>query len=119
MAKVRINALTSHLRGKIGNIVYKQYGDKTVATKAPVFKKNRRISVAEKKRRARFAVANAYAMVVLADPKRVADYAPWAKRGQLDGVRPLHVNAAGRCSAYDGDFRGGGALTCNGLTLSG
>lgn len=80
MAKVSLNALTSHLRGRVGDLVFKRYGDRLVVTRVPQFKKKRMISKAEKSRQQNFAAANRYALDVLKDPKRRAAYAALAKK---------------------------------------
>jgi hypothetical protein len=80
MAKVQLNAITSHFRGKIGDIVFKWYGDKLVVTRVPRFKKKKKLSPGEKHRRSNFTKANAYAQMVLEDPARREDYAAWAKK---------------------------------------
>ncbi len=73
MAKIDRNAALSGLHGKIGGIVYKQYGDKTVASKVPVFTQpwsNPQIA-----HRSRMKAASAYADTVMQDPVAHAYYA--------------------------------------------
>ncbi len=80
MAKVSLNALTSHLRGRVGDLVFKRYGDRLVVTRVPQFKKKRTLSKGEQSRQKKFAAANRYALGVLNDPKRRAAYAALAKK---------------------------------------
>lgn len=79
MAKVTLNALTSHLRGKVGDLVFKHYGDKLVVTLAPKPAGRRTVSRAERGRRSRFSAAVRYASTVLADPAQREAYAPLAR----------------------------------------
>lgn len=79
MAKVVLNGIAAQLSGRIGDIVFKWYGDKLVACKASKRRK-RKPDAAEKQRRNAFAEANAYATGVLLDPVRSAAYAAVAKK---------------------------------------
>ena len=79
MAKGELHPFLDHLRGRVGEFVFKRYGKKLVVTRRPRFKK-RRLDAAEKKKRSLFAKANAYALRVLADPDLRAVYADSAKR---------------------------------------
>ena len=68
------NIITDGLSGGIGKqIVFKQYGDKTVVTRYPDMS-NVQPSKAQKARRGRFAEAVQYARGILADAKQKAAY---------------------------------------------
>src|SRR5689334_874814 len=68
------NIVTDGLSGGIGKqIVFKQYGNKTVATRYPDMS-NVKPSKAQKAKRGRFAEAVQYAQGILADAKKKAAY---------------------------------------------
>lgn len=67
MAKVSLNAITSRMTGKVGDLVFRTYGGQTFAQLMPKVKK-RKPSSAQKKRQLLFRNAQAYAAKILADP---------------------------------------------------
>jgi hypothetical protein len=108
MAKLRSNLLTSHLRGRVGDLVYKWYGDKVVVTRVPQFRPQKP-SKAQKIQRQGFKAAMSYAQKVLADPERRAAYAPIARKRRRS-IQVLAISdflKAPRITAVDGrGYRG-------------
>lgn len=80
MAYAHLGFGTCGFQGRIGDFVYKRYGDKTVVTKVPQFKS---WSKKQKKGRSRFAAASAHAAKVQRDPALRASYALWAEKKGL------------------------------------
>jgi hypothetical protein len=69
MARLKRNSLLNALQGSIGKeLVFKQYGDKTVVTKFPDMSKVKP-SRLQKLQRNKMKEANAYASAVKRDPK--------------------------------------------------
>lgn len=79
MARVALNAVTAHLRGKFGDIVFKRIGGKLYATRRPGPRKTKP-KTDEKKRMKRFRAAHKYAQRVMADPELKAGYAAAARK---------------------------------------
>jgi hypothetical protein len=69
MARVRNSLILEGLRGKIGEIVIKQYRYGTVVTKLPDMS-NVKSTRLQKKKRKRFKEAVAFAKSILADPEK-------------------------------------------------
>lgn len=80
MAQAHIGFDTCGFRGRIGDLVYKRYGDKTVVTRVPRFKS---WSKEQKKGRSRFSAASTYAARVQRDPALRASYALWTAKKDL------------------------------------
>lgn len=81
MAHVHQNTIAKGLRGRVGDLIYKQYGDKTVVTRVPQFSgawSKRQIAA-----RRRFGRASRYATEVQRDPARLAIYARVARKRKL------------------------------------
>jgi hypothetical protein len=78
MAHATLHPTFTGLRGKIGDLVYKRYGDKTVVTRVPKF--SGKWSKAQKAGRRRFRLASDYAQNVRADPLLNALYLRVAKK---------------------------------------
>lgn len=74
MAILLNSVLFKHLSGKLGNVVFRQCGDKTVVAKQPKVNKNRIISPAEQAVRDNFKRCSRYAHSVMADPATKALY---------------------------------------------
>ena len=66
MAKVKKNVVVEGLSGRIGNLVFKQYGDKTVVCKWPTHDPNRTPTPGEARQRGRIQEAASKAKAVLA-----------------------------------------------------
>ncbi|MBC8334063.1 MAG: hypothetical protein ISR59_12995 [Anaerolineales bacterium] len=66
MAKVKRNVIIKGLSGRIGNLVFKQYGDKTVVSQRPEHDPNRRPTPGEARQRGRIKDAAAIAKSILA-----------------------------------------------------
>ncbi len=82
MARTNNNLLTKALKGQIGKqLVFKQYGKKTVVTRYPDMSKVVP-SEAQKKQRSGFAEAVAYAQTINNDPVTKAKYAKKIKKGK-------------------------------------
>ena len=71
--------LCSAIRGRVGDRVYKTYGDKLVVTRVPRFD-GHVPSVAQRQRREKLRAATAYAQAVYADPAAKAVYVVAAKQ---------------------------------------
>jgi hypothetical protein len=67
------NTMLRSMKGRIGDIVIKQYGDKTVVSKYPDMS-NIIPSDSQKEKRSRFAEAVAYAKTINSSPVLKADY---------------------------------------------
>ena len=67
------NTMLRSMKGRIGDIVIKQYGDKTVVSKYPDMS-NIIPSDSQKEKRNRFAEAVAYAKTINSSPTLKADY---------------------------------------------
>jgi hypothetical protein len=67
MAVSAQNIITEGLRGKIGNLIFRKWGEKTVVSSVPNYR-NIKWSVAQVQNRDRFREAMAYARKVLVDP---------------------------------------------------
>lgn len=81
MARIRSNILTKGLSGQIGQqVVFKQYGKKTVVSRYPDMSKVKP-SKLQKKGRNRFAEAVVYAQAINNDPVKKASYAKKVKKG--------------------------------------
>jgi hypothetical protein len=78
------------VRGRMGDRVYKTYGDKIVVTRVPCFD-GHVPTTAQRQRRAKMRAATAYAQAVYADPVAKAIYAAAAK--QL-GRQPFRLAVA-------------------------
>lgn len=66
MAKVKKNVIIEGLSGRVGNLLFKQYGDKTVVTKWPEHDPDRKPTPGEARQRGRIREAAAMAKSVLA-----------------------------------------------------
>lgn len=82
MARVISNPILKGLQGKIGKeVVFKRYGNKTIATKYPDMSKVKP-SKLQKQKRSKFAEAVAYAKKINDDPQQKAKYQKKVKKGQ-------------------------------------
>ena len=90
MAIATFSPLSTPLRGKVGGLIFKHYGDKIVVTRAPTFSKP--WSAAQQAGRKRFAQASAYARKVQADPSLRAKYATLAAQRGLT-LRSVAISA--------------------------
>lgn len=86
MARIKNNVITHGLSGKLGgNIVFKQYGNKTIVSAYPDMSRVKP-SESQKKQRTRFKKAMMYAKYMMKDPVCKAEY---------------HSNAKGTQTAYN------------------
>ncbi len=92
MAKAGLNPALKGLRGKVGDLVFRQLYGKTVVSRAPDFSR-RKLSVAQRAHCRRFGTAAQQARLALKDPRRRAGYAAKAKRQN----RPLIAVAISDC----------------------
>jgi hypothetical protein len=74
MAKVKQNAILEGLRGRVGNLVFRQYGDQTVVSAMPVHNPQREPTPGEAAQQARIKEAAVRAKLVLADEAGQAYY---------------------------------------------
>ena len=82
MATTKNNPLLQNLHGKIaGQLVIKQYGDKTVVSKYPDMSKVK-ASVKQKGNRSVFKEAVAYARTIITDPLKKKAYADKVQTGE-------------------------------------
>jgi hypothetical protein len=102
MAFAHIGFGPGGFQGRIGDLVYKRYRDKTVVTRVPQFKG---WTGKQKEQRSGFAAASAHAVKVQRDPGLRASYALWAKKTDLtirsvaisDFLRPPVLREIGTC----------------------
>ena len=78
MARVKLNPIIEELRGQVGELVFKRYGDRVVVSKKPDMSKVKP-SAAQLAHRERFRQATVYGRVALADPATRALYEAAAK----------------------------------------
>jgi hypothetical protein len=81
MARTKNSVILYGLRGKIGDIVIKQYRYGTVVTKCPDMS-NIKASRLQKKKRQHFKEAVAYAKKIIANPVKNAAYNARLRRGK-------------------------------------
>lgn len=81
MAISKDNIVTEALSGKLGNVIFKHYGDKTVISKKPdmsnVVKTAKQIE-----NQYRFSAAQAYAKRIVADPDKKAAFMKTISKGK-------------------------------------
>lgn len=92
MAKTSFNPILEGLRGKMGNVVFRQLYGKTVVSRVPDFSR-RKLSAAQKAHLRQFKAAALQAQAALKDPKRRAAYQAKARRQK----RPLIAVAISDC----------------------
>ncbi|WP_412062429.1 hypothetical protein [Rubrivirga sp. IMCC45206] len=73
MATVKLNPILEQLRGKVGDLVFKRYGDGTVVSRTPDFS-DHEPTEAQLAHRDRFRQATVYGRVVMADEEARAVY---------------------------------------------
>lgn len=81
MARAKSSPVISAIKGRIGDIVLKQYGNRTVVSKLPDMSKIRPTKK-QKAERSRFKEAVAYAQSIVRDPKKKAAYKKTLRRGK-------------------------------------
>ena len=79
MAQGRLIPILENVRGRIGDLVVKQYGSKVVLTRRPVFR-NRIFSEAQRAYQERFRQAALYVTALLRDPRAREAYKEEARR---------------------------------------
>jgi hypothetical protein len=84
MAKVKLNPVLEQLRGQVGDLVFKRYGDEIVISRKPDLE-GIEPSEAQLAQRERFRQAALYGKLALADPEAKALYTEAAK----DGGKPV------------------------------
>ena len=106
MARARLHPLLEQIRGQLGDVVFKRYGDRVVVSRKPDIS-GVAPSEAQRRQRARFAAANAYARAAMADPELRRVYAaaavtqPAFRMAMADFLHPPRVTAVD-LSAYAG-----------------
>lgn len=78
MARTKLTPLLAHLRGAVGGIVFKQYGDRLVVTRKPA-PSSKPPSAKQLAHQQRFAEASRYGKRVSDTPELRVPYAPRAK----------------------------------------
>ena len=73
MAKVKTNPIIEQLRGKVGDLVFKRYGDSIIISRKPNVEGGKS-SEAQQATRERFREAAVYGKMVMADPETKALY---------------------------------------------
>jgi hypothetical protein len=81
MARVGKNPILKNAKGRIGNVIVKQYSYGIVLSKRPNMKRVKR-SPSQKNEQTRFSKAVRFAQSILRDPKLKAAYAKKLKKGQ-------------------------------------
>ena len=83
MARVKLNPILEQVRGQVGDLVFKRYGEEVVISRKPDFE-GREPTAAQLAARERFREAALYGKIVMADPETKAIYVEAAKaKGQL------------------------------------
>jgi|ERR1039457_5347224 2,4-dienoyl-CoA reductase-like NADH-dependent reductase (Old Yellow Enzyme family) len=82
MAIIRNNLITRGYSGKIGGIILRQRGNKTIMALAPKVKKKQKPTQAQQAARHRFATAIAMTRELMNDPEKVKYYSKKAKGTQ-------------------------------------
>ena len=78
MAKVKLNPILEQIRGKVGDLVFKRYGEEVVLSRLPDFE-GVEPTEAQLAQRERFRQAALYGKMVMADPETKAIYEEAAK----------------------------------------
>ena len=78
MAKVKLNPILEGIRGQVGDLVFKRYGEGVVISRKPDFE-GREWTEAQLAARERFRQAALYGKMVMADPEAKAVYEEAAK----------------------------------------
>ncbi len=86
MAIVSENSIGSGFRGKIGGLVFRNVGGKTIVSAQPSVDPKRKISARQQQTRARFAEAIAFARLATRNPQQKLYYAAEAKRMGLSNA---------------------------------
>jgi len=73
MAKVKVNPIIEMIHGKVGDLVFKRYGDEVVLSRVPDME-GREATEAQQATRDRFRQAALYGKMVMADPETKAIY---------------------------------------------
>ena len=73
MAKVRLNPILEQLRGQVGDLVFKRYGERVIISRKPDME-GQEWSEAQTAHRERFRQATIYGKMVMADPQAKAIY---------------------------------------------
>jgi len=92
MAKATLNSALAGLRGKMGNVVYRQLYGRTVISCGPDFSRWK-LTAPQKAHLRRFGAAARLVKFALKDPQRRAAYAAQARRQK----RPLIAVAISDC----------------------
>ncbi len=90
MAKTKLNPILEGVRGKVGDLVFKRYGDETIISRTPDTE-GREPTEAQAATRARFRQAALYGKMVLADPAARAIY---EERAEAKGVPLFSLTVA-------------------------
>ncbi|MBC7616416.1 MAG: hypothetical protein H7202_10140 [Pedobacter sp.] len=82
MAISKNNIVTETLSGKVGNVIFKNYGDKTVISRYPDMSK---VVKTEKQidNQYQFKAAQAYAKSILSDPERKKAFSKTIPKGKI------------------------------------
>ncbi|MBC8509687.1 MAG: hypothetical protein H8D34_32980 [Chloroflexi bacterium] len=78
MAKVKLNPILEQIRGNVGDLVFKRYGDEVLIAKKPDMS-DRELSPAQLAAQERFRQAAMYGKMVMADPETKALYTEAAR----------------------------------------
>lgn len=76
------NIITETLSGKLGNIIFKNYGNKTVISKYPNMS-NIVKTEKQKQNQLKFKAAQAYAKSILADPEKKLAFVKTIPKGKI------------------------------------
>jgi len=79
MAKVKLNPILEQIRGDVGDLVFKKFGDRTIMSRKPDFSETR-ASESQIAARQRFSQAALFGKMVLADPETKSLYDAAAQR---------------------------------------
>lgn len=82
MAISKNNIITETLSGKVGNLIFKNYGNKTVISKYPNMSKVVKTEK-QKENQLQFKAAQAYAKSILSDPERKLAFIKTIPKGKI------------------------------------
>lgn len=82
MAISKDNVVTHSLSGKVGNVIFKNYGDKTIISKYPDMSKVKK-SAKQLKNQDLFSYAHHYAKGIIADPAKKLAFSKTIPKGKM------------------------------------
>jgi hypothetical protein len=81
MARMKGNIATEGISGRVGQLLFKQYGDKTVVSRVPDMSR-RKLTEKQREANLQFRFANRWANYILKDPEKYEYYRSIATGGK-------------------------------------